>query len=154
MSAITRASTIELRPTSTSAGPRQSAPSDNASSEQLSQTELAASAAGRLNSNPPFAKRLRSLKLSDDGHLSRFSAPETNLRSLRNGGFLAHRSPQGAKRRQKSDATPVAAETLVRDIRRATRKQYQLDQSANAALHVPYRSGDGFGNPGDVIEFT
>ena len=30
----------------------------------------------------------------------------------------------------------------------------QLDQSANAALHAPYRSADGFGNPGGVIEFT
>jgi len=38
-------------------------------------------------------------------HLSRFSTCETELNSLRNGGFLAHRSPQGAKMRQKSNST-------------------------------------------------
>jgi hypothetical protein len=52
---------------------------------------------------------------------------------LRN-GFLAHRSRQGAKRRQKSDPTPVAAEKLVRDIRRATRKQYSAEEKIRIVL--------------------
>jgi hypothetical protein len=43
---------------------------------------------------------------------------------LRNGGFLAHCSPQGAKMRQKSNSTPASAETLVRNIPRATRKHH------------------------------
>jgi hypothetical protein len=32
--------------------------------------------------------------------------------------------------RQKSDPTPVVAEKLVRDIRRATRKQYSAEEKS------------------------
>ena len=36
--------------------------------------------------------------------------------------------------RQKSDLTPVAAEKLVRDIRRATRKQYSAEEKIRIVL--------------------
>jgi transposase len=36
--------------------------------------------------------------------------------------------------RQKSDPTPVAAEKLVRDIRRATRKQYSAEEKIRIVL--------------------
>src|SRR6267142_570368 len=53
---------------------------------------------------------------------------------LRNGGFLAHRNPQGTKMRQKSNSTPVTSEKLVRDIRRATRKQYSAEEKIRIIL--------------------
>ena len=43
--------------------------------------------------------------------VSRFSTCETTD-SLRNGGFLAHRSPQGAKMRQKSNSTPASCRSM------------------------------------------
>ena len=36
--------------------------------------------------------------------------------------------------RQKSDPTPVVAEKLVRDIRRATRKQYSAEEKIRIVL--------------------
>src|SRR3712207_7980225 len=56
--------------------------------------------------------------------------PYTTLfRSLTHkGGFLAHRSRQGAKMRQKSGQLNTPAEALVRDIRRATRKHYSAEE--------------------------
>ena len=36
--------------------------------------------------------------------------------------------------RQKSDPTPIAAEKLVRDIRRATRKQYSAEEKIRIVL--------------------
>jgi hypothetical protein len=53
---------------------------------------------------------------------------------LRNGGFLAHRSRQGAKIRQKS-----AAEKIVRDIRRAIRKQYLLETGDHREAVAAFR---------------
>src|SRR5262249_45439362 len=61
------------------------------------------------------------------------SAP-VRLGSLRNGGFLAHCSRQGAKMRQKSDSTAGTPEKLVRDIRRATRKQYSAEEKIRIVL--------------------
>jgi hypothetical protein len=42
---------------------------------------------------------------------------------LKNGGFLAHRNRQGVKMRQKSGPLKAPAETVVKGIRRRTRKQ-------------------------------
>jgi transposase len=44
------------------------------------------------------------------------------------GGFLAHRNRQGVEMRQKSGPPNASAETLVRDIRRATRKHYSAEE--------------------------
>ena len=59
--------------------------------------------------------------------VSRFSTCEIKL-MVRNGGFLAHRSPQGATMRQKSNSTPASSETLVRNIRRVTRKHHAAEE--------------------------
>src|SRR3712207_6810231 len=49
-------------------------------------------------------------------------------------GFLAHRSRQGAKMRQKSGQPNTPAEALVRDIRRATRKHYSAEEKLRIVL--------------------
>src|SRR6476469_1906203 len=53
---------------------------------------------------------------------------------LRNAGFLAHRSPQGAKMGQKSNSTPVTSENLVRNIRRATRKHHAAEEKIRIVM--------------------
>src|ERR1700724_822961 len=53
---------------------------------------------------------------------------------LRKGGFLAHRSPQGAKMRQKSNSNALSSERIVKDIRRATRKQYSAEEKIRIVL--------------------
>jgi transposase len=65
--------------------------------------------------------------------VSRFNTCETKLPGLRNEGFLAHRSPQG-KMTQKSNATPASSETLVRNIRRATRKHHTAKEKIHIVL--------------------
>src|SRR3712207_5627724 len=62
--------------------------------------------------------------------------PYTTLfRSLTHkGGFLAHRSRQGAKMRQKSGQPIAPAESLVRDIRRATRKHYSAEEKIRIVI--------------------
>ena len=47
--------------------------------------------------------------------------------------------------RQKSDPTPVVAEKLVRDIRRATRKQYSAEEKIRIVL-------DGLRGEGSIAE--
>src|SRR6185437_356800 len=49
-------------------------------------------------------------------------------------GFLAHRSPHGAKMRQKSNSTPASSEALVRNIRRATRKHHAAEEKIRIVL--------------------
>jgi hypothetical protein len=66
--------------------------------------------------------------------MSRFNTCETKTDGLRNGGFLAHRSPQGAKMRQKSNSTSASSETLVRNIRRATRKHHAAEEKIRIVL--------------------
>jgi transposase len=53
---------------------------------------------------------------------------------LRNGGFLAHRSPQGAQMRQKSGTPETPSERIVRDIRRATRKHHSAEEKIRIVL--------------------
>ena len=53
---------------------------------------------------------------------------------LRNGGFLAHRSPQGAKMRQKSNSDTLSSEQIVKGIRRATRKRYSAEEKIRIVL--------------------
>src|SRR4029078_7325808 len=50
------------------------------------------------------------------------------------GVFLAHRSPHGAKMRQKSNSTPASSEALVRNIRRATRKHHAAEEKIRIVL--------------------
>ncbi len=53
---------------------------------------------------------------------------------MRKGGFLAHRNDEGVKISQKSSKPPSASERLVRDIRRATRKQYSAAEKIRIVL--------------------
>src|SRR6478752_6294690 len=53
---------------------------------------------------------------------------------LRKGGFLAHRSPQGAKMRQKSNSNALSSEEMVKGIRRATRKRYSAEEKIRIVL--------------------
>jgi transposase-like protein len=46
----------------------------------------------------------------------------------------AHRSPQGAKMRRKSHATDLSSEEIVKDIRRATGKQYSAEEKIRIVL--------------------
>jgi transposase len=67
--------------------------------------------------------------------MARFNTCETKLDGLRNGGFLAHRCPQGAKMRQKSNSPPASSKTLVRNIRRATRKHHAAEEKIRIVLN-------------------
>jgi transposase len=53
---------------------------------------------------------------------------------LNKGGFLAHRNDEGAKMSQKLAKPPSVSERLVRDIRRATRKQYSAEEKIRIVL--------------------
>ena len=50
------------------------------------------------------------------------------LDDLRSGGFLVHRSFRRAEMRQKSDTQGTSSKQVVKDIRRATRKQYSAEE--------------------------
>jgi transposase len=50
------------------------------------------------------------------------------------GGFLVHRSRQGAKMRQKSGPEKKPAEQVVKDIRRATRRQFSAEEKIRIVL--------------------
>jgi transposase len=56
------------------------------------------------------------------------------MAGLNNGGFLAHRNRQGVEMSQKSDNLKPSSERLVRDIRRATRKQYSAEEKIRIVL--------------------
>src|ERR1700730_17544982 len=47
---------------------------------------------------------------------------------LKNGGFLAHRNHRGVEMSQKSGTPKLSSERIVKDIRRATRKQYSAEE--------------------------
>jgi transposase len=53
---------------------------------------------------------------------------------LRKGGFLAHRSPQGAKIRQKANSDAQSSEQIVKGICRATRKRYSAEERIRIVL--------------------
>ena len=53
---------------------------------------------------------------------------------MNKGGFLAHRNRQGVEMRQKSEKLKESAEKVVRDIRRATRKQYSAEEKIRIVL--------------------
>jgi len=53
---------------------------------------------------------------------------------LKNGGFLAHRNHQGVEMRQKSENQKPSSERIVKDIRRATRKQYSAEEKIRIVL--------------------
>jgi transposase len=53
---------------------------------------------------------------------------------LKKGGFLAHRNHQGVEMRQKSDIQKPSSERIVKDIRRATRKQYSAEEKIRVVL--------------------
>jgi hypothetical protein len=95
--------------------------SRHAGSGQMSASSRSRSPCGRRSSASEPLPVSTSTKMRPSVKLSRFNTCETKTDGLRNGGFLAHRSPQGAKMRQKSNSTPASSETLVRNIRRATR---------------------------------
>src|ERR1700730_166171 len=52
---------------------------------------------------------------------------------LKNGGFLAHRNHQGVEMSQKSGTPKMSSERIVKDIRRATRKQYSAEENPHCA---------------------
>ena len=56
------------------------------------------------------------------------------MAELRKGGFLAHRNHQGVEISQKSDSPKSSSERLVRDIRRATRRQYSAEEKIRVVL--------------------
>ena len=56
------------------------------------------------------------------------------MRDLHNGGFLAHLNRQGVKMRQKSGPSRPPAETVVKDIRRRTRKQHSAEEKIRIVL--------------------
>ena len=56
------------------------------------------------------------------------------LGRLKKGVFLAHCSVQGAKMRQHSNLAKDTAEKVVKDIRRATRKQYSAEEKIRIVL--------------------
>jgi transposase len=53
---------------------------------------------------------------------------------LKNGGFLAHRNHRGVEMSQKSGTTKLSSERIVKDIRRATRKQYSAEEKIRIVL--------------------
>jgi transposase len=53
---------------------------------------------------------------------------------LKNGGFLAHRNHQGVEMSQKSGTAKMSSERTVKDIRRATRKQYSAEEKIRIVL--------------------
>jgi transposase len=53
---------------------------------------------------------------------------------LRSGGFLAHRNHSGVEMRQKSGQLDSSSERLVKNIRRATRKQYSAEEKIRVVL--------------------
>jgi transposase len=53
---------------------------------------------------------------------------------LNKGGFLAHRNHQGVEMRQKSENQKPSSERIVKDIRRATRKQYSAEEKIRIVL--------------------
>jgi transposase len=53
---------------------------------------------------------------------------------LKKGGFLAHRNHQGVEMRQKSETQKPSSERIVKDIRRATRKQYSAEEKIRIVL--------------------
>jgi transposase len=53
---------------------------------------------------------------------------------LKKGGFLAHRNHQGVEMRQKSESQKPSSERIVKDIRRATRKQYSAEEKIRIVL--------------------
>jgi hypothetical protein len=58
---------------------------------------------------------------------------------LNKGGFPAHRNRQRVKIRQKSGIHKVTSEKVVRDIRRARRKQNPAEEKICIVLDVPRR---------------
>ena len=52
----------------------------------------------------------------------------------KNGGFLAHRNHRGAEMSQKSGTRKLSSERIVKDIRRATRKQYPAEEKIRIVL--------------------
>ena len=50
------------------------------------------------------------------------------------GGFLDHRSHSGAQMRQKSGPEKTPAEQVVKDIRRATRRQFSAEEKIRIVL--------------------
>ncbi len=50
------------------------------------------------------------------------------------GGFLAHRDHQGVEMRQKPGTRRSHGEKVVKDIRRATRKQYSVEEKIRIVL--------------------
>jgi transposase len=53
---------------------------------------------------------------------------------LRKGGFLVHRNDEGVQMNQKSSSASPSSEQLVKDIRRATRKQYSAEEKIRIVL--------------------
>jgi transposase len=53
---------------------------------------------------------------------------------LSKGGFLVHRNDEGEKMNQQSSTPKLSAERVVRDIRRATRKQYSAEEKIRIVL--------------------
>jgi transposase len=62
------------------------------------------------------------------------SALLRQFRGFRNGGFLDHRSHHGAQMRQKSGPEKAPAEQVVKDIRRATRRQFSAEEKIRIVL--------------------
>src|SRR6056297_1246610 len=62
------------------------------------------------------------------------SAPMGQIRGFRNGGFLVHRSHQGAKMNKKSGTSKDAADKLVKGIKRKTRKHYSAEEKIRIVL--------------------
>jgi transposase len=56
------------------------------------------------------------------------------MSGLKKGGFLAHRNHQGVEMRQKSESQKPSSERIVKDIRRATRKQYSAEEKIRIVL--------------------
>jgi len=53
---------------------------------------------------------------------------------LKKGGFLAHRHHRGVKMSQKSGTPKLSSEQVVKDIRRATRRQYSAEEKIRIVL--------------------
>src|SRR6056297_1330934 len=62
------------------------------------------------------------------------SAPMGQILGFRNGGFLVHRSHQGAKMTKKSGTSKDAADKLVKGIKRKTRKHYSAEEKSRIVL--------------------
>jgi transposase len=56
------------------------------------------------------------------------------LHDLNNGGFLVHRIVWRTKMRQKSETQVQSSEQVVKDTRRATRKQYSAEEKFKIVL--------------------